>query len=87
MRSFLSKFAGAVRGVLCGFDRLFLRGSLRGISYINGLRDFLWRNSILLKEFGDYSQQVTAQLIEASLRQAQHLGREVRYLNSAELRK
>src|SRR4051794_36737768 len=26
MRSFLARFAGVVRGVLSGFDRLFLRG-------------------------------------------------------------
>jgi hypothetical protein len=87
MRSFLSKFSGLVRGVLCGFDRLFLRGTLQGITYLQGFRNFLWDKRILLKEFGDYSEQVTAQLIEASLQQAKHLGREIRYLNSAQHRK
>jgi hypothetical protein len=91
MRSFLNKFAGVVRGVLCGFDRgfdrLFLRGTLRAIARTEGVRNFLWYKGVLLKEFGDYSQQVTAQLIEASLRQAQQLGREIRDLNSADFRK
>jgi hypothetical protein len=84
MQSFLSKFAGVVRGVLCGLDRVFLRGTLRGVAHTNGLKKFLWTNSILLKDFGDYSQRVTAQLHEASLRPAQRLGREIRYLNSTQ---
>jgi hypothetical protein len=87
MRSFLTKFAGVVRGALCGFDRLFLRGTLRGLAYPNGLRSFLGYKRVLMKEFGAYSQQVTAQLIEASLQQAQQLGREIRYLNSTDFRK
>jgi hypothetical protein len=87
MQSFLTKFAGAVRGVLCGLDRVFLRGTLRAVAYTQGLKYFLWYNRILLKEFGDYSQEVTAQLQEASLRQAQHLGREIRYIYSSQLHK
>jgi hypothetical protein len=87
MHSFLNKFAGVVRGVLCGFDRLFLRGSLRAITHTKGLSDFLWMKRVLMKDFGDYSQQVTAQLIDASLQQAQQLGREIRYLNSSNTRK
>lgn len=87
MRSFLSRFAGVVRGVLCGFDRLFLRGTLRAIAHTEGLRSFLWYKRILFKDFGDYSQQVTAQVIKASLQQAEQLGREIRYLNSAGYRK
>lgn len=87
MQAFLTKFAGLVRGILCGFDRVFFCGSLRGISYTKGLKNFLWANRIAYKDFGDYSQQVTARLEEASLRQAQQLGREIRYLNSNQLRK
>src|SRR5579884_2644167 len=87
MHSFLRKFAGAVRGVLCGLDRVFLRGTLRGVAYTKGLQSFLWANRIPFKDFGDYSQQVTAQLHDASLRQAQQLGREIRYLNSSQCRK
>jgi hypothetical protein len=87
MHSFLTKFAGVVRGVLCGLDRVFLRGTLRGLAHTKGLKGFLWVNRIPFKDFGDYSKQVTAQLVEASLRQAQQQGREIRYLNSTEFRK
>src|SRR6266516_4870055 len=87
MLSFLTKFAGVVRGVLCGLDRLFLRGSLRSISYLRGLHNYLWFNRILHKDFAQHSLDVTAQLEEASLRQAHELGREIRYINNARVSK
>jgi hypothetical protein len=87
MLSFLTKFAGVVRGVLCGFDRLFLRGSLRNISYRRGLHCYLWFNRILYKDFAQHCENVTAQLEDASLRQARELGREIRYLNNARVSK
>jgi hypothetical protein len=80
MRSFLNKFAGIVSGVLSGFDRLFFRGILRNLAHPRGLQNYLWANSIRLKDFAEHSQQVTDQLQEASLRQAEQLGREIRYL-------
>src|SRR5262245_21987804 len=41
MLSFLTKFAALVRGVLSGLDRLFLRGTLRGLSHPNGLERYV----------------------------------------------
>jgi hypothetical protein len=84
MLSFLSRFASVVRGVLSGFDRLFFCGSLRSISYVKGLQNYLWFRRIPFKDFAAHSQAVTERLQEASLRQARQLGREVRYLNSAQ---
>src|SRR4029077_16777841 len=87
MQSFLSKFAGVVRGVLSGFDRLFFRGSLRNIAFHDGMQNYVYANRILYKNFGRHSQEVTARVLDASLRQAHELGREVRYLPSAQVRK
>ena len=84
MLSFLTKFAGVVRGILSGFDRLFLCGSLRGLSYTKGLQNYLWAHRIPYKDFAAHSLEVTARLEEASLRQAKQQGREIRYLNSAQ---
>jgi hypothetical protein len=84
MRSFLTKFAAIVRGVLSGFDRLFLCGTLRNVAYPLGLQNYLWAQRVPFKDFAAHSLQVTARLQEASLRQAQQLGREIRYLNSAQ---
>src|SRR5262245_19460789 len=87
MHAFLARFAGVARGVLSGFDRLFLRGTLRGLAHTKGLRDYLWANQILHKDFASHLQAVTARLEEASLGEAKRLGREVRYLNSSAVRK
>jgi hypothetical protein len=87
MRSFLSRFVALVRGVLCGFDRLFLCGTLRRIAHPRGLQHYLWAHRIPYKDFAAHSLEVSARLEEASLRQARQLGREVRYLNSARYRK
>lgn len=84
MLSFLTRFGTLLRGVLSGFDRLFLGGTLRNLSYCGGLQAYLWAHRIPYKNFAEHSLEVTARLEEASLRQAQRLGREIRYLNSAQ---
>jgi hypothetical protein len=85
MKAFLGKFGDVVRGFLSGFDRLFFRGTLRNLSYKEGLQHYLWRTRVLHKEFAQHSQAVTQQLEEASLRQAREQGREIQYLNSAKI--
>jgi len=87
MRSFLTKFTSVVRGILSGFDRLFFCGTLRRLSHTRGLQNYLWAHRIPYKDFAAHSLEVTARLEEASLRQARQLGREIRYLNSAQHRK
>ena len=87
MRTFLAKFAALVTGTLCGFDRLVFRGSLRNLAYVRGMRNYLWHNRVLMKDFAEHSEKITTRLEETSLRHAQELGREVRYLNSSNLRK
>jgi hypothetical protein len=87
MNTFLTRFASVISGVLCGFDRLFFRGTLRRLAYPRGLQKYLWYNGILYKDFANHTQKITARLEEASLRQAKRLGREIRYLNSSHVSK
>jgi hypothetical protein len=87
MHSFLTRFAAVVRGVLSGLDRVFFRGTLRRLAYPQGLEYYLWAQRVPFKDFGRHSLEITAQLQEASLRQAKQLGREIRYLNSSTVRK
>jgi hypothetical protein len=87
MLSFLTRFAALVRGVLSGFDRLFFCGTLRRLSHTRGLQNYLWAQRIPYKNFAEHSLEVSARLEEASLQQARQLGREIRYLNSAQHRK
>jgi hypothetical protein len=87
MHTFLTRFAGLVTGVLCGFDRLSLRAILPNLIRPFGLQNYLWAKRILFKDFAKHSEEMTARLETASLRLAQELGREIRYVNNSELRK
>src|ERR1700733_6794230 len=87
MLSFLERFSKVVRGVLSGLDRVFFRGTLRTISYHDGLEGYLRSNRVLYKDFAQHCSGLTARLQEASLRQATAMGREIRYLNSSRDRK
>lgn len=87
MHTFLERFASVVAGVLCGFDRLFFSGSLRRLAHAQGIQSYLFFNRIWSKDFAEHSQDITARLECASLRQARELGREIRYLNNSQVRK
>jgi hypothetical protein len=87
MHTFLGRFAAFVTGALCGLDRLFFSGSLRRLTHVQGLRGYLYCNRIWSKDFAKHSENVTARVIEASLRQAHELGRESRYINNSQVRK
>ena len=66
MKQFIQRFSDKITGVLSGFDRLILRGSLRPISYPYGMKGFLWLNQVMLKDFGRYVDSVSKQLRTAS---------------------
>src|SRR3990172_9431267 len=83
MRRFIAKYADKITGVLSGFDRLVFRGTIRQISFVDGLKRLLWKRQVLLKEFGGYAQSLTNRLKEASCRRAKELGRPIQYLPSS----
>ncbi len=87
MQQFIAKHQDDIVGVLSGFDRLVMRGTLRSIAYARGMNLYLWNNQILLKDFGAHVEQVSQRLKAASLAEANAVGRPVRYLASAEVSK
>ena len=87
MYEFIARHRDKVVGTLSGFDRLVLRGSLRRISYLDGMHDYLRANKVLLKDFGTHANLRTEELKRASLREATETGRPVQYLSSAEINK
>lgn len=87
MNAFIQKYEPHVTGVLSGFDRLVLRGTLRVLAVSGGMMSFLWHMGVLLKDFGTYAEETTRRLKEASLRAAQELERPVVYLPSSQTRK
>ena len=62
MKEFLQRHGSDVTGVLSGFDRLRLRGSLRVLCNVGGMMSFLSAIGVLLKDFKDYSLGVTEQI-------------------------
>lgn len=82
MNQFIQKHSKDVIGVLSGFDRLVLRGTLRGIAYPDGLKRYLWKVQVLLKDFKEHALAVTERIKEAASRAALAAGRPNRYLDS-----
>ena len=83
MKRFIQRFADRVTGVLNGFDRLVIRGSLKGIVHTAGMLRFLWENHVYLKDFGEYAHSVTEQVKSASCQKANELNRTILYLESS----
>lgn len=83
MNKFIAKFSEQMEGTITGFDRLVFHGTLRGIAYELGMKSYLWRKHVLLKEFGRHVEE-TSQLVKAaSLEGAKRTGRPVQFLRSS----
>jgi hypothetical protein len=83
MHEFIAKHENHIAGVLSGFDRLVFRGTLRSISWAEGMNHYLHANDVLLKDFGTHVERVSQHLKQASLAGAECTGRPIRYLPSA----
>lgn len=82
MQKFLQRFAGQVNGVLSGWDRLSIRGSIRWIASLSGLRNYLSCHDIRLKNFAGWARGLTKQIRSASEELAHSLGIRSLYLES-----
>lgn len=80
MKSFVAKHTEKIIGILSGFDRMLFRGTLRNLSYSEGMAMFLSIVRVLRKDFGAFAEKVTKRIREASLRAAEELGRPIIYL-------
>ena len=87
MHEFIAKHEDKITGTLSGFDRLVFRGTLRSIAHDEGMKRYLWANQVLLKDFGAHVERVSRRLKEASLAEAEALGRPVNYLPSSQVSK
>jgi len=81
---FIQRFGDKITGVLSGFDRLVLRGSLRAIVHVEGLKRLLWRKKVLLKDFGAWAAVMTEGLKEASCAIAKEQNRPMVYVPSSD---
>lgn len=83
MKRFIARHSDRIIGVLNGFDRLVFRGTLRRLSFVDGLMSLLWKRQVLLKDFGEYAQAVSEQLKRASMEEATRLNRPQVYVRSS----
>src|SRR4030095_5021237 len=59
VQKFIADHQQQSSGVLSGFDRLVLRGTLRRIAHAEGMNHYLWANDILLKDFAAHVESVS----------------------------
>jgi hypothetical protein len=87
MASFVTRHADSVTGTRSGFDRFLFRGTLRMIATVKGLMSYLRSLQVLLKDFGDWSQNLTDQIRAASEQVARDCNRPIIYINNPSMRK
>lgn len=87
MENFLTRHAKYISGVLSGFDRVLFRGTLRSISYVEGMRTFLEVHHVLLKDFGAFVEEQSEHIKEHSKAFARRHGRPYEYLKSSSISK
>src|SRR5215212_818891 len=62
MQTFLRQHEGSIHGILCGFDRVRFRGTLRSISFAEGLFRYLNFLKVLLMAFKAFFDGTTRKL-------------------------
>lgn len=87
VESFLAVHGADVTGVIEGFDRLRLRGSLRYLYQPTFMHRYLCEAGVLLKDFASFVTKLTERIRTAAHQFAAKQGRPVRYLSSAGDRK
>lgn len=87
MDKFIQQYEKDIIGHLSGFDRLVLRGTLRALAVKTGMLNYLWHIRVLLKDFGKFVQEKSAQLKAASYAEAQRRQRPILYLSSPQVSK
>ena len=85
--AFLNRFSHSLTGVLSGFDRLRLRGTLRHLFQPTVMEAYLNACRILIKDFGTFAQGLTARIKAAAYATAEQAGRPFRYLPSSQTSK
>jgi hypothetical protein len=87
VEQFLAQHGANVTGVIAGFDRLRLRGSLRDLYQPSFLFRLLCNAGVLLKNFGAYASALSDRVRDAAHAFATRCGRPFRYLYSTAERK
>jgi hypothetical protein len=80
MHQFIERYSKSILGVLSGFDRLRLRGTIRQLAHSEGLSWFLRCADVLYKDYGRYVEEVSDCVKAAAVRLAERTDRPRQYL-------
>lgn len=83
MQEFIAVHRDCIQAVLHGFDRVIFRGTVRSISYADGLGRYMSSQRIRFMDFDGWAQRCTRRLDEHLKAAAQAAGRPYEYLASA----
>jgi hypothetical protein len=75
MERFLKRHQGRFVGILSGFDRFVLRGTLQSICHVEGMARFLGSQKVLLKDFKSYVRGFSQAIIQQAERIRERSGR------------
>lgn len=87
MKEFIARHGRKITGVLSGFDRLILRGTLRQLAHVSGLGSVMGVEGVLLKEFGAWAMDLTDRLKAAIDAFVGASNRPYHYLRSSQISK
>lgn len=82
MEGFIRNHAPVVTGVLYGFDRMRFRGTLRSISYAQGLDRFLGAAGVRYADFGRFAESLSHRIKQHAEAMTRKMGRPFLYLAS-----
>src|SRR5216684_454348 len=85
--AFLNRFGDSLTGVLSGFDRLRLRGTLRHLFQPTVMEAYLNACRILIKDFGAFALRLTERIKAAAYASAGQAGRPFQYLPHSRISK
>lgn len=83
VEAFLARHGENVTGVISGWDRLRLQGTLRALYQREIMRSYLWSAQVLWKNFKAHLCEVTEHIRTAATVAAADAGRSVVYLRGA----
>lgn len=87
MGRFVRRYKDRIVGIVSGFDRLLFRGTLRSISYAQGMEAFLCSQGIRYKDFGPFAEKVSNSLKAHAEDLARRWKRPFQYLASPKVNK
>ena len=86
-RAFIERYASDVIGVLHGWDRLRLQGTLRSLYYPPVMEQYLRKAGVMWKDFKQFAIGLTSRVRQASEDVAKEQQRPVIYLTSSRVSK